>query len=399
MNRKPYGTGWVCFSALVVLGALPVTAQGQVPERHLDEADAVFPESFSTISGLRELRDGRLLIADALGQALMVVDLTAGVADTIGRVGAGPGEYDQPDGVFPLPGDSTLLVDLGNGRLTVMGPDLSFGETTPIAQGEFSPGTGGGGLMIVMPRATDSRGGVYFQAMGGFGRGGPPDSTAVVRWDRGTGAMDTVAMIKRLEFKVQTSGSAGSRNMNMMMTPIPYSPQDGWGAGWNGTVAAARSGGYYLEWIGADGQRTRSDTVSYRPVRIRQAEKEEYVDRLSSGGLQVRMGIDNGVVQASFSRGGGGIRRDTDGYEWPDTKQGFVATGVFVTPEGDAWVERSVPAGANPVFDVFDANGQLKEQVILPAGRRIVGFGAAHVYVSAADDFDLQWLERYRRTT
>ena len=101
-----------------------------------------------------------------------------------------------------------------------------------------------------------------------------------------------------------------------------------------------------------------------------------------------------------FSRGGGGGGRpDTDGYEWPDTKPAFDANRVWVTPEGDAWVARFVAAGAAPVMDVFDSDGLHKEVLILPEGRRVVGFGAQHVYLSATDEFDLQWLERYRRTT
>jgi len=219
-----------------------------------------------------------------------------------------------------------------------------------------------------------------------------------VRWDRGTGAMDTVAMVKLRDVDVQTSG--GARNRNVRMRPKPYSPQDGWAAGWNGMVAAARSSTYYLEWFGRGGASARSSDVQVTPVRIREADKEEYIDRAAAGGLSVRMTVDNGVRRMGFSRGGGGGQRpDTDGYEWPDTKPAFDADRVWVTPEGDAWVERFVSAGAAPVIDVFDADGRHKEVMILPEGRRVVGFGAQHVYLSASDEFDLQWLERYRRTT
>ncbi len=102
----------------------------------------------------------------------------------------------------------------------------------------------------------------------------------------------------------------------------------------------------------------------------------------------------------SFGRGRGGRGQpDVDDYEWPDVKPPFVASGVRVTPEGDAWVRRSVAAGDAPIFDVFGADGQLKERVTLPVGREVVGFGRAHVYVVLRDEFDLQWLERYERTT
>ena len=88
-----------------------------------------------------------------------------------------------------------------------------------------------------------------------------------------------------------------------------------------------------------------------------------------------------------------------DDFDWPDVMPAFAAPGVCVTPEGDAWVRRSVPAGGETVFDVFGADGQLKERITLPADRRIAGFGPEHVYMVRNDEFDLQWLERYRRTT
>ncbi len=402
MDLRPPKIAGACL-ALTMLTALPVATAAQVPERSLTKPDATFFEAFGMVGGLRELRDGRVLIADPLGQALMVVDLVAGTADTIGRVGTGPGEYRQPDGVFPLPGDSTLLVDLGNGRLTVLGPDLSFGETTPIGQGGQGRGGGPGspmsGMNVVLPRGTDSKGRVYFEALGMEMRPGGqlPDSAPIMRWDRATGAFDKVAQVRLQERRTETSGRLGEHDVRIIQ--IPLSPQDAWAVGWNGRLAVARTDGYYLEWI-EPGGRVRGDDVSYRPVRIRRAEKEEWVNQSSSSGLMVRAEINNGVRSMSFGRGGGGGgRSDVDDYEWPDAKPPFVASGVRVTPEGEAWVRRSVAAGDAPIFDVFGADGQLKERVTLPVGREVVGFGRAHVYVVLRDEFDLQWLERYERTT
>ncbi len=403
MNTRPSKAASLFF-VLALFGGLFVGAEAQVPERNLTAPDARFPEAFGMVGGLRELRDGRILVADPLGQALMVINLQAGTADTIGRVGAGPGEYKQPDAVFALPGDSTLLVDLGNGRLTVLAPDLSFGETTPIAQGQ--PQAGGGGAMagmnVVLPRGVDEQGRVYFQALGmGMRPGGQlPDSAAIMRWDRATGAFEQLGQVKLQERRIETSGGRG--NMMARLRQTPLSPQDGWGVGWNGRVAAVRSDGYYLEWIEPDGRRVRGDDVSYRPVRIRQAEKERWVEGRASSGLMIRAEIGNGGTRSmSFGRGGGGGGGDpsVEDYEWPDAMPAFVAGGVRVTPEGDAWVRRSVRAGSDAVFDVFGADGQLKERITLPADSRIAGFGPEHVYVVRNDEFDLQWLARYRRTT
>ena len=74
MKLKPC-TSWALLGVLTALGSVGVEAQ--VPERHISEADAAFPEAFSMISGLRELADGRVMIADPLGQTLVVVDFEA----------------------------------------------------------------------------------------------------------------------------------------------------------------------------------------------------------------------------------------------------------------------------------------------------------------------------------
>lgn len=399
-----FAPGRTGLASIAVLGLLSVGAVGtdaQVRERRLTEPDAKFPEAFATLSGVRTLPDGRLLVADALGQALTVVDLTAGTADTIGRVGGGPNEYRQPDGVFPLPGGKTLLVDLGNGRLTVLEPDLSFGESTPIVQGEPRPGAGpGGGMTLVLPRAVDDRGRVYFQAaMGGLGPGGQPnDSGPVLRWTREDNTIDTVGMV--LLSGRTTASRGGSNNRNVMVLPIPLSPQDAWGVAPDGRLAFARADPYSFEWIDPDGSRVRGDQVGFRAVPVRQADKEEYVELLASSGLQVSVQVQNGVRSMGFSRGGGGRGApSTDGYEWPDTKPAFTGNIVWVTPEGRAWVRRSSSAGEPIPFDVFGADGQIRERVILPSGRRILGFDDGFVYVAARDDLDLQWLERYRIAT
>ena len=139
-------------AALVVNDAV-----AQVSTRSLSSPDARFPEAFSSLTGLRELPDGRVMVADPLGQALSVVDLDAGTADTLGRVGGGPEEYKQPDALFGLPGDSTLMLDLGNARLTAIGPSGGFGGTMPVTHGQ--PGGGGpGSMLLVIPRGADDLG-------------------------------------------------------------------------------------------------------------------------------------------------------------------------------------------------------------------------------------------------
>jgi hypothetical protein len=361
-------------------------------EEHLTKPDATYPEGLALVQTVRELSDGRVMVADPLGQILIIVDLKAGTADTLGGVGQGPEEYRQPDAVYALPGDATLLVDLGNARLTTVGPDGSFGETMSITKGQPGPG---GGLVMIIPRGVDSQGRLYFRPFGGMRRG-VPDSTAVARYDRGSDAIDTIAKVKLPDMKQSTSG--GANNQSVMIRPVPLSPEDAWAVGWDGRVAIARASDYHLEWIHPDGQIVTGSAVEYDPVGIETADKEEWAEGLANG-LSVSMAIENGQRRIQFGRGGGSSNPDLDSFEWPDAKPAFVASGVFVTPEGDAWVQRSVSAGEPVRFDVFGTDAELKSLVTIPAGSDVVGFGAGTVYVISTDDLGLQWLQRYKRST
>lgn len=55
-----------------------------------------------------------------------------------GKKGQGPGEFSDITRVVPLPGDSVAIVDPGNHRLTILGPDLQVGRDlrmeSPISQ-------------------------------------------------------------------------------------------------------------------------------------------------------------------------------------------------------------------------------------------------------------------------
>jgi hypothetical protein len=81
-------TRFVFLSAAVALAIPAAPLAGQ--DVRLDTPQATFSEAFSVVQTVRELPDGRVLVADPLGQALVALDMDGGVADTLGRVGQGP---------------------------------------------------------------------------------------------------------------------------------------------------------------------------------------------------------------------------------------------------------------------------------------------------------------------
>lgn len=374
-------------------GSLVAQAPGAPAERRLDRPAAVYPEPFSLIAGVQELPDGRVLVSDGIEERLVRLDMRSGRTDLVGRVGSGPGEYRFPDALFPLPDGGTLLVDLGNGRLSEFDADGRYQRSVPIAEGAPGPG---GGFRMLLPRIVDGAGRLYYQPTGGgLGPGGvPPDSAPVVRYDRRSGVTDTVAFVKVAVPAVRTGGTANNQSVRMMPRPFPAS--DGWAVTLDGRLAIVRAADYRVEWVAPSG-RTRGQPVTVRPVPIRDAERKEWAASIGRG-LSIQVESRNGEMTTSFRRGQpGGQEPDLSGVEWPTHKPPFISANVFATPEGEIWVERSVAAGAPRRYDQFDRQGNHLGQVVLQPSRRIVAFGNATVYVARTDEDDLQYLERYSR--
>lgn len=365
---------------------------GETPFARLREAEATYPESFAALRTVRELEDGRVLVADPLGQVVVRLDLDAGTADTIGSVGEGPAEYIQPDAVWPLPGGRTLLVDLGNGRLTELGPGLEFGETRPYAMGDPTRG----GLVMALPHAVDEGGRLYFRDMSGMAQ--PADSAYILRLDLESGAVDSLVMFKLPGTTRRESG--GPNNQSVQVSQNPLSPEDAWGVSSDGRLVVARVGDYHVDWIGEDGTVTRGQPVPYTPVGIGRAEKLEWRDQRSEngGGLGMEANIANGSVSIRAFRGGSGIGADElGGFAWPEVKPAFYGgtVPVLVDGHGRAWVRRHREAGEPSAYDVFDGSGAVAVKVELRVGRRVASFGDGKLYAVHMDEYGLQYLERY----
>ncbi len=377
-----------------VLGASLIALPASAQDLKLTKPSARLGHQFSSILGLRELSDGRVVVADGIDNVVVRVNLTTQKMDTLGRSGAGPGEYKAPDVILPLPGDGFLLVDLGNARISIFDGAGKYRESVPIAQGSPGGGPGGGGMSLIIPRASDGSGRIYYQPMGG-GRGA--DSAVVIRWDRGASKFDTVARVKLPTMVVRSSG--GPNNQRQTQRPPPYPVQESWTVAPDGRVALIRAPAYRVDWVSGVGTRVSGKPIEAPPVAVRDAEKREYLAELAANGLSVEMENDNGRVSMRFSRGRG---RDPDaddapdlgGQEWPASKP--ITTGSVTTdPAGRAWVERAVAAGAARVYDVIGPDGGVSIRVTLPVGRRLVGVGLKGLYARHVDSDGINYLERY----
>ncbi len=379
--------GSLCTALLAVGLPAALTAQTRLPERRLEKPDAEFQESFDQIGALRELPSGKLLVVDLGPKSLLMTDFKTGQQTPIGRNGQGPGEYQFPGDLIPYLGDSTLLVDRVSRRFLTVGPDGKLGKTVPFPDGI---------LGLAQPKGADAKGRIYFQASPFRGPGDGdvaltiPDSAPVVRWDRASNRLDTLTRVKIPATKVQRTSTGNARVV--MMRPQPYAAQDEWAPAPDGRLAVARVGDYHVEWLGD--RPARGTPVSYNPVRLGDGDREAFMAAMK-----------NTRNRITVTNGGPGRGQElkppepkAEEFDWPEYKPPFRSRSALITSDGQLWLQRYTSAqDSTPVFDVFDANGNLASRVYLPKGREVVGIGQGTVYAVRTDGDGLQWLERYRR--
>ena len=188
-------------AALLLPVLLPAAALAQrgsgVATITLTKPEVEYAEPFTMVAGVRELRDGRVIVTDRQEKTIQLLDLRAGTARAVGREGSGPNEYGMPASAFPLPGDSTLVFDAGNMRYLVIGPDGAVARTLSTMDQNAQD------MRLTIRRAADAQGSLYFLDRGlRLGADGPrngtfetPDSGTVLRYDLATKRVEPVGKV------------------------------------------------------------------------------------------------------------------------------------------------------------------------------------------------------------
>lgn len=394
--------------APTLLCLLPSILGAQTVTKTLARPEVEFAEPFSTVAAIRELRDGRVLIADTKDKVVQLVDLKAQKGTKVGREGSGPGEYGLPMQMVGLPGDTSIVFDPINSRYLTVLPDGKPGATFRLEDGAPppppAPASGGpviraGGIQTLMaPRAVDAAGRLYFEGSPiSFGPNGPvaADSAPVMRYDRKTHRYDTLTFVQlpKNSASIQTSNSGGNQNVNVRIgSRAPFAARDMWAVLPNGTVAVVRVKDYHVDLIAPSRQVVRGAPVPYTPVRVGEAEKQEYREsQRANAPIAISRTNDNGRITTGTT-----APKFEEPAEWPAVKPAF--TGALASPTGEIWVARSRTGKDEiPKYDVFSPAGKLTGTVALPKRTRIVGFGnGGAIYTIRSDEDELQYLQRFR---
>ncbi len=339
----------------VLVVVLVTVAQG-TPVRALPAATTEFKASFTGIGSIRELRDGRVLVLDAADKTVHLVDLDRGTGTPVGRQGGGPGEYRRPFRLLPLGGDSTLLVDPGLQRSIVIGPGGSAGDVL-LNAGELVSAPAGART----PLAADLSGRLYFLgsglAPGPAGAAAPKllDSVPLIRLDRRSGRVDTLATLKVARPDVRIDRE-GAKITSVNIRKIPFTPHDDWTVSSDGRLVVVRTDPYRLDQrVAAATGLTRGPRIAYAPIALVDADRSGVTDPL------------------------------------PKYKPPFEGTSTWIAPDGRVWVRRSTAAADSTArYDVFDPSGRVIARVALPPHTRLAGFGRTTIYLVRRDEDDLE---------
>lgn len=260
------------------------------PIQRITTASAVSTERLGSISGVRELPDGRVLVNDGTSRRLLLMDTTLHtvgvVLDSLAEVANTYGM--RPGAIIPYRADTTLFVDPTSYAMLVIDPAGRIVRVRSVwrVQDVFSvmspagfsgwPGVDAKGRIVYRISAQPARpftlsgsGTPYFPQ--------EPDSAFVVAADLGTRKLDTLGVLRIPREATRMRRTVEGRYMADRVTnPLPAT--DDWAVLPDGSVAFVRARDYHVEYLAPDGTRTDSPRIPYEWQRMTDEDKQRLVD-------------------------------------------------------------------------------------------------------------------------
>ena len=372
--------------AVVLSASGPARAQRAAPRlARLGTATGELSAELAGINSVRELADGRVLVASAFEPRLVVANFRGQTVAPVSREGDGPGEYREVSRIHALAGDTTLVEDRRGPRWILLEGTHAVATLQTWTAGWRGPVVGG----------VDHRGRVLEVRPFRFGRspGAPAyqffadaESVTVLVHAAGTltpdrGARHGVDTIARLAgpWRGLSRGVRGTANGAPLgfelRCPLASSEQavifaDGW-------IAIALHSPYRVDWVPPAGIRQSGKPLPFPEVRVDDLQK--------ANAMQV---YEPAITRAGFT--------PSELPGWPDVLPAFPNDALLAVPDGRLLIRRTSNAlVVGTFYDVVGRDGSLAGQRRLEANERIVGFGPNTVYVAVRADDDTELLRRY----
>jgi hypothetical protein len=357
--------------------------------RVADSAVVDISGDLDSVIGPVALSGRRLAIGAAGSQQIRIYDFTGTLLHSVGRSGAGPGEFQMMAGIWAGPGDSILVLDLLVRRLSVIDSAGVFQRTFSMGS---APGAGfvgfGGRVELAFPQGWMADGtvaGVTMSfAINQDRKGVFRDTVSAVRYASDGSARDTIARYPGVEMEQMTI-TIGPQTMSTPQ-PVPLG-KSSVAAAWGDRFYLARNNSWEVEVRGLDGKVLRLIRVSTAPVPLTPelvaTHRKELIEQMEGIPMlksmpAIKSQMVTRIEQASY----------------PATLP-FI-TGLQVDPEGNIWVQEAQPPGIEAgVFAVLDSTGALLGRVTMPDRFRATTITADAVYGVWRDEDDLPHVRVY----
>jgi hypothetical protein len=370
--------------SLVIVAFSSVAASASAQPVKLTTPNARLDAEFSQLRGVRELSDGRVLVADWIEDRVALADFARGTMRDVLRKGPGPAEVRLPSALYRLRGDTTLVIDEGNNRITILAP-LPDGRVVRSILAEV-PGRVG-------VRGIDATG-AFIHAIPSWAEGPnalPDDSVRLVRWDPTSNAEPRqLTVVQGTRYRKDRSPS-----MQPRMPLVGFASQDAWVVTPSGSIAIVRATPYHVEFVASGRPAVRGPNVATATRTVTPDDKLRFMREFAATSAVSGRGPDGGMGRAG-SVPEAELRRMVGTAEWADRFPPFEASRVVAAADGRIWVGAPAHPDEPVLYDVFDTQGRRTLQVELGSGRRVAHVGTRGVYVVLVDEDGIEHLERYR---
>lgn len=337
------------------------------------------------------LPEGRLAVGNGLSLDVRLYDSTGRHLVTSGRRGSGPGEYQIIAAVYPGAGDSLLVMDIVQRRLSVLAPEGAWVRSFSLAgqSGGMMPMSGSASFAVPMGWLTDGTvpGSAQVFRMDDPRDGPYRDTLTVILFGPDGAARDTVGRFPGMELE-QIAITMGTQS-GRAPSAVPLGRNTLMAAAGGRMVIAPNQGHWEVEERDARGRLIRLIRVVVEPVAITEADarahRQEQLDLMLGAPEmraipeQFRTQIEDRINKARYPATFpwiGGLRLDDGGYLW-----------VQEVPR---------PGHAQERHAVFDPEGILLGTLTLPPRFRLADVRGDRLAGVWRDEDEVEHVRVYR---
>jgi hypothetical protein len=404
---------------VAALIAAPRIVSPQAPPlRPLGRVDATSIEPMASVSQVRALPGGRVIVNDNSGRRVLLFDSTLKlvriIADT---TSATANAYSSRiGGLIAFRGDSTLFADPATISMQVIDANGTLVRTMAIPQPDAAQSLIGG------PFGTpgfDARGRLVHRAAtdrqlmdAKFKKS--PDSAVIARVNLESRAVDTVATFAIPKVTLHAREPSGGWTVVVaLVNPLPLT--DDWALLSDGTIAIVRGREYRVDFIDEHDRISHGPRIPFEWERVAENDRQRIIDSArvemeklraaqaarnaasavsagptgpSSGANGRQLATADGAVRAAPASSGPMLMplEFVPPEDLADYRPAFRQGSALGDAEGRLWIRTTKVVNGGDVYDVVDRKGQLVERIQVPPGRVVAGFGpGGSVYLGVVD--------------